>query len=292
MPSVIDRAVKALRAEGIATFDASEDEVSLAPSAPDGFRVALRIRGPDVTRCIARGGFESFARPEDAFDCFLFALSDRCRLRITLRGATPVRWQVLRREDRHLGARPVRRRRLVPFWRGRASSTGRTPCSGQSRPAAPPSLLRSDHRVMPQTNRPQTFANHAHRPYWTWAASVLALPGFILLVQDWRHGWQAGKLGAVLVAGAVVVLVSISRVYITRLQNRIIRLEMRLRLKEVLPATQQSQIPQLETPQLVALRFASDEELPSLADRAIREHLSRDDIKKAIRNWVPDWERT
>jgi hypothetical protein len=117
VPSVIDRAVKALRAEGIATFDASEDEVSLAPSAPDGFRVTLRIRGPDAYEVHCDGWIESFPRPEDAFDCFLFALSDRCRLRITLRGATPVRWQVLRREYGIWALGPVRRRRLVPFWR-------------------------------------------------------------------------------------------------------------------------------------------------------------------------------
>jgi Family of unknown function (DUF6526) len=145
---------------------------------------------------------------------------------------------------------------------------------------------------MPQPTRTQNFANHAHRPYWTWAAAVFSLWGLTLLVGDWMLGQHGGKLGAVLVALAVVALVSISRVYIVNLQNRIIRLEMRLRLKDVLPAAQQAQILQLETNQLVALRFASDGELPALVDRALREHLSRDDIKKAITNWVADWERT
>jgi hypothetical protein len=43
---------------------------------------------------------------------------------------------------------------------------------------------------------------------------------------------------------------------------------------------------------MVGLRFASDAELPALVDRTVREHLSRDDIKKAIKDWVPDFERT
>jgi len=42
----------------------------------------------------------------------------------------------------------------------------------------------------------------------------------------------------------------------------------------------------------VALRFASDAELPALLERADREQLSSDQIKKAIKNWVPDWDRT
>ena len=48
----------------------------------------------------------------------------------------------------------------------------------------------------------------------------------------------------------------------------------------------------LTMPQLVALRFASDEELPGLLERAERERLAPDDIKGAIKAWVPDLLRT
>jgi hypothetical protein len=113
-----------------------------------------------------------------------------------------------------------------------------------------------------------------------------------MLMEAWLLGWHTYLLGSVLLAIGVLALVSISRVYTVRLQNRIIRLEMRLRLREVLPPAQQGEILQLTTPQLVALRFASDAELPTLVDRAVRERLSREDIKKSIQEWVPDFERT
>jgi Family of unknown function (DUF6526) len=71
-------------------------------------------------------------------------------------------------------------------------------------------------------------------------------------------------------------------------QNRTVRLEMRFRYYVL---TQQRFEPieaQLSFGQVAALRFASDEELPALAQRAWKEQLSPDDIKKAIRVWLPD----
>jgi uncharacterized protein DUF6526 len=145
---------------------------------------------------------------------------------------------------------------------------------------------------MTDTSRTQSYANHGHHPIWTYIAGVFAGTGFVMLVEAWLLGWHTYLLGSVLLAVGVLALVSISRAYTVRLQNRIIRLEMRLRLREVLPASQHPQIQELTTAQLVGLRFASDAELPALVDRAIRERLSRDEIKKAIKDWVPDWERT
>jgi hypothetical protein len=140
--------------------------------------------------------------------------------------------------------------------------------------------------------REQSFANHAHRPTLTVVAAIFAVFGLILLAENWLLGWHTAPLGGVSLAVAVVVLVWISRVYTTSLQNRIIRVEMRVRLMDLLPADQHGKIDQLTVPQLVGLRFASSPELPGLVDRAIAEKMSRDDIKKAIKNWVPDWERT
>lgn len=140
--------------------------------------------------------------------------------------------------------------------------------------------------------REQSFANHAHMPTLTVVASVFAVAGLIFLTGNWLLGWHTAPQGSVSLALAVIVLVSISRVYTTALQNRIIRLEMRVRLMDLLPQDQHGKIDQLTTPQLVGLRFASSPELPALVDRAIAERLSRDDIKKAIKNWVADWERT
>ena len=142
------------------------------------------------------------------------------------------------------------------------------------------------------TQDEQTSQTHAHRPIRTYVAGVLSLIAFILLIGDWRFGWHTGPPGAVVLTLAVFVLISTSRVYTTRLQDRIIQLEMRLRLREVLPASQHPQIRELTKAQLVGLRFADDAELPALVDRAVRERLSKKDIKRAIKSWVPDRDRT
>ncbi len=145
---------------------------------------------------------------------------------------------------------------------------------------------------MSEPKRQQSYANHGHRPYLTFAASIPATAALVIFVGDWMHGRPSGPAGLVLLALSALVLAWISRVYTTALQNRIIRLEMRVRLMDLLPQGEHGKIDQLTTPQLVGLRFASSPELPALVDRAIAERLSRDDIKKAIKNWVPDWERT
>src|SRR5262249_15457559 len=108
-------------------------------------------------------------------------------------------------------------------------------------------------------------------------------------------GVVPGLAMAIGVAGLIaadVVLLLISRTYTTKLQDRIIKLEMRLRCAERLMPAQQAIVARLPTPSIVALRFASDDELPVLVERAEREHLTPDQIKRAIRTWVPDWERT
>ena len=92
--------------------------------------------------------------------------------------------------------------------------------------------------------------------------------------------------------GAIAVLLSISRVYTTKLQDRVIRLEMRVRGLPLLTPEQQQMLAALGIKQVVALRFASDAELPSLVERASRERLAPKDIKRAIRQWVPDLDRT
>ena len=85
------------------------------------------------------------------------------------------------------------------------------------------------------------------------------------------------------------MLVSISRAYIVRLQDRIIRLEMRLRLERLGRA---ADFDRLAHGQIVALRFASDQELPALIERAVAERLTSAQIKQAVQQWQPDWYRT
>jgi hypothetical protein len=75
-------------------------------------------------------------------------------------------------------------------------------------------------------------------------------------------------------------------------QDRLIRLEMRLRLRDVLPADLQPRISELTARQLVGLRFASDAELPELVRRVLTGSLgSTADIKKAVTHWQGDYLR-
>jgi hypothetical protein len=99
-------------------------------------------------------------------------------------------------------------------------------------------------------------------------------------------------VGLAALIGAVIVLLLISRLFITRLQDRIIKLEMRVRGTQLLSPQQQAALSRLSKPQIVALRFASDAELPALLEQAEREHFTADQIKRAIRNWVADLDRT
>ena len=136
----------------------------------------------------------------------------------------------------------------------------------------------------------QHYANHPHRPTsWIITAllSVFALVLSVLLLL--RVPRSVNALALLLLCLAVVGLVLMIRRYATRLQDRIIRLEMRVRLAAL---GREHDMARLSTRQLVALRFASDAELAALAERAVRENLTPDQIKRAVANWQPDLMRT
>ena len=83
-----------------------------------------------------------------------------------------------------------------------------------------------------------------------------------------------------------------TRFYSTKLQDRIVRLEMRLRLREVLPDELAADIMDFTLSQLIALRFASDDELPELARKVLDDSITNgSEIKKMIRDWQADWHR-
>jgi hypothetical protein len=136
---------------------------------------------------------------------------------------------------------------------------------------------------------PQTYANHVHRPLLFALAflfTVIAFGFFIAEMVRFRGPLMYGVLS---LGVAVMCLVLISRLYIVRLQDRIIRLEMQVRLARLgLDAS----FPRLTKGQLVALRFASDAEMPALVNRALTEHLTSTQIKQAVKDWQADWLRT
>ncbi|HEX7595767.1 MAG TPA: DUF6526 family protein [Gemmatimonadaceae bacterium] len=98
-----------------------------------------------------------------------------------------------------------------------------------------------------------------------------------------NNGW------GFLVALALLIGIVLSRNMPLRAQDRIIRLEERIRLERVLPADLRGRIDDLTADQLIGLRFAPDAEVPELARRALSGDLkTRSDIKSAIKNWRAD----
>jgi Family of unknown function (DUF6526) len=137
---------------------------------------------------------------------------------------------------------------------------------------------------------PQNFANHRRIVplYHVGTFGILAINLIWRLLQLVRWAsWQA--LLELLVAGALLGLFFYTRIFVLTVQDRIIRLEMRLRLKEILPADMKSRIDELTRDQFVALRFASDAEMPDLMREVLTNNIrNRDEIKRRVRNWVPD----
>src|SRR4051812_4006231 len=140
----------------------------------------------------------------------------------------------------------------------------------------------------------QSYDNHVHRPVATIVGYLFLVIALVAFVSTWRQtgARPSVAIGILGLVGSVGTLLLISRTYITRLQDRIIKLEMRLRTTALLNAEQLRGCGKLSNKQLAALRFASDAELAALVDRAVRENLKPDQIKRSIKTWVPDFDRT
>jgi hypothetical protein len=107
-----------------------------------------------------------------------------------------------------------------------------------------------------------------------------------------RHGITRGGIFEVLMAAALLTLALTARTFALSVQDRVIRLEMQLRMAELFPMDLKGKINEFTVGQLVGLRFASNEELPDLARRVLQDRISdRAAIKKMVKNWRPDYLR-
>ncbi len=139
----------------------------------------------------------------------------------------------------------------------------------------------------------QSFEHHAR---WVPPFHFVVLP--ILLVNLIWSLWQVFKapawptLLAVLVAFALFGMAIYGRTFTLTVQDRVIRLEMRLRLERLLSPDLHARIPGLSVEQLVGLRFASDDELSALVREVLEKNITeRKEIKRRIRNWQADHQR-
>ena len=136
----------------------------------------------------------------------------------------------------------------------------------------------------------QSFENHAK---FVPAFHFFILPVFLLNVL-WSiyrliQSFSVESARSLLLALAFLLLAFYARTFALAVQDRLIRLEMRLRMQQLLPQELRPRIPDFTVDQLVALRFASDAELPGLCRKVVDEEIAdRKVIKKMVQNWQPD----
>ena len=134
---------------------------------------------------------------------------------------------------------------------------------------------------------PQNLSNHArYVPGYHFVLSML-----LLALLGWQIYFLAirpsvGTMMGMLLAVTLILMYWYMRVFAVTVQDRVIRLEERLRMDALLPAELKPRIPEFSTQQLVALRFASDGELPALANRVLAEGIAD---PKAIKAMITEW---
>ena len=139
----------------------------------------------------------------------------------------------------------------------------------------------------------QNFKNHGRIvPAFHIVGFLLLLANFIWALYRLSRGLNGDAIVQLGLAVAVLVMFGSLRGQILTVQDRVIRMEMRLRLAQVLPAALHPSIATLTHKQLVALRFASDSELQALVQQVLAGELTtQKDIKSRVKNWQADYLR-
>ncbi len=137
---------------------------------------------------------------------------------------------------------------------------------------------------------PQSYQNHVrYVSGYHFVLSGIFLLNFIYRLYMLVRYPALATLVPAMTAYGLILVFWYMRTFPLRVQDRVIRLEEQLRMQRLLPDGLKARIGQYTTAQLVALRFASDAELPALAQRVLDEKLTRKrDIKALIQDWRPD----
>jgi hypothetical protein len=142
---------------------------------------------------------------------------------------------------------------------------------------------------------PQSHKSHARfDPGYHFVLSFFFLANLVFAVFHLMHNWGDHRISAgwylVLSIVAIVPWLKL-RTYPLKVQDRVIRLEERIRLQALAPTEWHSQIYRLNEDQLIGLRFAADDEVVELAKQALEGNLNRKQIKERIKSWRPDYWR-
>ena len=140
---------------------------------------------------------------------------------------------------------------------------------------------------------PQNFENHSRiLPAYHYVAFPLFAVNFFYMLYQVVTAFSWANLVGFGLSAALVLLFFIARVMALTVQDRVIRLEERMRMRALLPADLQPRIEAFTVKQLVALRFASDHELPALARTVLDENITdQKAIKKMVTAWRADHQR-
>jgi hypothetical protein len=140
----------------------------------------------------------------------------------------------------------------------------------------------------------QNFANHRKRlpPFHFFVVPVMIINLINSLYWWIKMGFLLRGVLSVLVALALLVGFLTARTMALKVQDRVIRLEERLRYERILPADLKPRVGEFTVAQLVSLRFASDAELPGLARKVLEDKMTeRKAIKQMVQSWRPDYLR-
>ena len=135
----------------------------------------------------------------------------------------------------------------------------------------------------------QNLKNHARfdPPFHFFLLLILGLNLVYAVIHLWRHRDPYAMWFLVLSTAAIIAALKL-RQYPMKVQDRVIRLEERLRLQALAPQEWHAQIFRLTEDQLIGLRFAADDEVVELAKQALEGNLNRKQIKERIKDWRPD----